>query len=438
MTLRAPAKLNLCLYLGGRRDDGLHELCSLFEPLSLADRIVVAEAEADEVVCAGGRGHQPRRAGARRAAGARLGAAAAADRDREADTRRRGARRRQRRRRGGAAAGRRGGGGDRRSSRPSWAPTCRRSSTRASRCSLGAGRARWSSVPRPGEFALRPYCPIRGALHCGRLRRGGPARARAPGGGACGRATLRSAGRPPRAASPLDYADLLVNDLEHAALSLRPAIREAIEALRDAGAEAALVTGSGPTAFGLFADLAAADAPRRRCRPARRTRSSALRRRSCERHGCRSAEAARRPAGADPAHRGGCDRRATSWSRRCCRRSTCRRSSTTSPRSWVTGRTSSSGFSPSSRPGRSSASSLPARRSSSSAARSPGRARPTSSSCSRSSGSRPGLGDTASFFLGRRLGREFILRHGRRVRITPRLVSSRSRATSSATAARRS
>ncbi len=30
----APAKLNLCLYLGPVRDDGLHELCSLFVPLS--------------------------------------------------------------------------------------------------------------------------------------------------------------------------------------------------------------------------------------------------------------------------------------------------------------------------------------------------------------------------------------------------------------------
>ena len=53
--LRAAAKLNLCLYLGARRDDGLHELRSLFCSLSLADRIVVADAggDADEVVCAG-------------------------------------------------------------------------------------------------------------------------------------------------------------------------------------------------------------------------------------------------------------------------------------------------------------------------------------------------------------------------------------------------
>ncbi|HEU4461074.1 MAG TPA: hypothetical protein VFR75_00640, partial [Solirubrobacterales bacterium] len=53
MLLRAPAKLNLCLYLGGTREDGLHELCSLFEPLELADLIEVTPAERDEVVCPG-------------------------------------------------------------------------------------------------------------------------------------------------------------------------------------------------------------------------------------------------------------------------------------------------------------------------------------------------------------------------------------------------
>ena len=53
MKIHAPAKLNLCLFLGPRREDGLHELCSLFEPLSLADLIEVSEAERDEVVCAG-------------------------------------------------------------------------------------------------------------------------------------------------------------------------------------------------------------------------------------------------------------------------------------------------------------------------------------------------------------------------------------------------
>jgi 4-diphosphocytidyl-2-C-methyl-D-erythritol kinase len=43
-----------------------------------------------------------------------------------------------------------------------------------------------------------------------------------------------------------------VNDLEPAARSLRPEIDEALEALTEAGAEHAFVTGSGPTAVGLF------------------------------------------------------------------------------------------------------------------------------------------------------------------------------------------
>src|SRR3954468_7601886 len=53
MLVHAPAKLNLCLYLGRAREDGLHELCSLFEPLALADLIEVSPAERDEVVCPG-------------------------------------------------------------------------------------------------------------------------------------------------------------------------------------------------------------------------------------------------------------------------------------------------------------------------------------------------------------------------------------------------
>jgi 4-diphosphocytidyl-2-C-methyl-D-erythritol kinase len=60
-------------------------------------------------------------------------------------------------------------------------------------------------------------------------------------------------------ASPLEYRELLVNDLQHAALSLRPEIAEVLATLEQAGAAVALVTGSGPTAFGLFEDIAAAD-----------------------------------------------------------------------------------------------------------------------------------------------------------------------------------
>jgi 4-diphosphocytidyl-2-C-methyl-D-erythritol kinase len=61
-------------------------------------------------------------------------------------------------------------------------------------------------------------------------------------------------------ASPLQYAHLLINDLEPAALSLRPEIDEALERLREAGAAHVAVTGSGPTTFGLFADSGPAQA----------------------------------------------------------------------------------------------------------------------------------------------------------------------------------
>lgn len=74
MTLHAlaPGKTNLCLLLGGTRADGLHELVSVIEPLSLADELTLeplpggalapaavgvgdmgCEGGADEVVCAG-------------------------------------------------------------------------------------------------------------------------------------------------------------------------------------------------------------------------------------------------------------------------------------------------------------------------------------------------------------------------------------------------
>jgi 4-diphosphocytidyl-2-C-methyl-D-erythritol kinase len=61
-------------------------------------------------------------------------------------------------------------------------------------------------------------------------------------------------------ASPLGYPELLVNDLERAAIALRPSIAEALAALEEVGAERAFVTGSGPTACGIFDDIVAADA----------------------------------------------------------------------------------------------------------------------------------------------------------------------------------
>jgi 4-diphosphocytidyl-2-C-methyl-D-erythritol kinase len=51
---QAPAKLNLCLYIGPTRDDGRHELVSVMTPLDLHDTLTLeAAASDDEVVCAG-------------------------------------------------------------------------------------------------------------------------------------------------------------------------------------------------------------------------------------------------------------------------------------------------------------------------------------------------------------------------------------------------
>ncbi len=76
--------------------------------------------------------------------------------------------------------------------------------------------------------------------------------ARAPGIGS---------GRPSPDWSELDYADIgraLRNDLEDPALRLRPELATARDALTSAGADAVLLSGSGPTYLGLVSDRDAA------------------------------------------------------------------------------------------------------------------------------------------------------------------------------------
>jgi 4-diphosphocytidyl-2-C-methyl-D-erythritol kinase len=57
-----------------------------------------------------------------------------------------------------------------------------------------------------------------------------------------------------------DVAALMANDLEPAVLELRPEVSAALAALEAEGALAQIVSGSGPTAFGLFAHRQAAEA----------------------------------------------------------------------------------------------------------------------------------------------------------------------------------
>jgi 4-diphosphocytidyl-2-C-methyl-D-erythritol kinase len=257
MLLHAPAKLNLCLYLGRVREDGLHELCSLFEPLALADLIEVSPADRDEVICPGVEGEN---LAARALAGLR-------ERGWEREPLRI-----EIQKRVPVAAGLGGGSGD-----------------AAAVLRLAAGEV--ADLPAlAAELGADVPSQLRPALA---LVRGAgeqvsplpePAEHAAvllPGGGGLGTAAVFAEadrlglGRGAEeleelaerlrevagaGASPLDYSDLLVNDLEPAALSLRPDIGGALEALRAAGAPKAILSGSGPTAVGLFADLAAAQA----------------------------------------------------------------------------------------------------------------------------------------------------------------------------------
>jgi 4-diphosphocytidyl-2-C-methyl-D-erythritol kinase len=255
MRLQAPAKLNLCLYLGPRREDGLHELCSLFEPLALADAIEVEEAGRDEVICDGVEGENL--------------AAVALERLRELGWERPPLRIRIAKRIP-VAAGLGGGSADAAAVLRLAAGEVAGLEEAAAGIGAdvpsqidpslalvrGAGE-RVTPLPSPAPHAV-VLLPCGGGLatadvfaEADRLGLG-----RDPGEiDALAARLLTAAGA---GASPLDYAEILGNDLEPAARSLRPDAGEALEALRAAGAPLTLVTGSGPTAFGLFKDLAAA------------------------------------------------------------------------------------------------------------------------------------------------------------------------------------
>ncbi|HET7053381.1 MAG TPA: hypothetical protein VFI09_05630 [Solirubrobacterales bacterium] len=266
MRIQAPAKLNLCLFLGPRRDDGLHELCSLFEPLALSDAIEVSESEHDEVVCPAVAGEN---LAARALAALRAGGWKHPPLRLEIE------------KRIPVAAGLGGGSADAAAvlrlarGEVDVDPTGR--SPQLDLTALAAGLG--ADVPSQLAPALSL---VRGAGESvERLPEPAPhAVVLLPDGGGLstaavfaeadrlglGRGTeelarlaeqLREAAG--TGASPLAYAKLLANDLEPAARSLRPRIGEALDALRAAGAPLAFLTGSGPTAVGLFPTLAEAE-----------------------------------------------------------------------------------------------------------------------------------------------------------------------------------
>ena len=251
MIVEAPAKLNLCLYVGPRREDGLHELVSLFEPLELADRLEVSEADSDRVICEGVEGPDL------------TARALAALRDAGWE---RPPIRIETRKRIPVAAGLGGGSADAaavlRMARgeveglpeiaaglgadvPSQLDPCPSLVT-------GAGdRVEPIEPPPPLGVVLVPQGEglSTADVYDEADRLGLP---REPGELGALEDRLRMAAGD--GASPLDYPELLVNDLQPAALSLRPELEGVIEAVLEAGAAHAGMAGSGPTAFGLFAD----------------------------------------------------------------------------------------------------------------------------------------------------------------------------------------
>ena len=258
MVERAPAKLNLCLYLGRTRDDGLHELRSLFCPLALSDRILVttSDEDDDEVICKGVEGPNLAAAALKAlrargwrspplrieidkripvAAGLGGGSADAAAIMRLAD---------------GEVAGLAALALELGADVPS--------QLEPAFALVGGAGERLEELPPPASFGV-VLIPFAEGLGAGEVYAEADRLGLGRADEELGRIEAELRETAGSGASPLDYSELLVNDLEAAAVSLRPDISDALGALRDAGAEVSFVTGSGPTAVGLFEDIVAAD-----------------------------------------------------------------------------------------------------------------------------------------------------------------------------------
>lgn len=256
-TQTAPAKLNLCLYLGPRRPDGYHELASIFEPLSLHDTLTVTPTERDEVICEGVEGENL----ASQALRLLRSEGWSADPVRiEIE------------KRIPVAAGLGGGSAD-----------------AAAVLRLGVGEVddpaglaavigadvpsqihpmvclvegigqKLTSLPEPAEHwvVLLPFAEgLSTAEVFTEADRLGAHRSMDELREISGRLWAVAS----NAVSPLSYPGLLVNDLESAAISLRPEIGLAKERLATAGARFVGMTGSGPTVFGLSANRGEAEA----------------------------------------------------------------------------------------------------------------------------------------------------------------------------------
>jgi 4-diphosphocytidyl-2-C-methyl-D-erythritol kinase len=245
----APAKLNLCLYVGPAREDGLHEIRSLFEPLELADELRIAEADSDEVICEGIDGPDL------------TAAALAALREQGWDGP---PLRIEVIKRVPVAAGLGGGSADAAAvlrlamgeveglrSIAAQIGADVPSQLQPRPCLVAGAGEVIEPVPPPGEHGVvlipQPEGLSTAEVYAEADRLGTP---RSESELEAIRRQLRDA--VDEGGSPLDHRAHLINDLQPAAISLRPEIEQALEALVNGGAAHAMVTGSGPTAVGLY------------------------------------------------------------------------------------------------------------------------------------------------------------------------------------------
>ena len=248
---RAFAKLNLVLQVGRPRPDGLHPLCSIFASIDLADDVEVEPAASDSVDCPGVDGPNL------------VGEAVAAFRERVPALP---PLRVRIQKRIPVAAGLGGGSAD--------AAAVLRAANRIAGGCLDADGLRelaaqlGSDVPSQvdprhalvqgvGEIVepleLPPLAAVLAPPREGLSTAAVYAELDRLGGG-----RERLEPERLRGLAGTTLAGALENDLQPAALSLRPELAATLEALRAAGAPAALVSGSGPTCFGVFGDRAAA------------------------------------------------------------------------------------------------------------------------------------------------------------------------------------
>ncbi len=276
VTARVPAKVNLQLAVGPARPDGYHELVTVFHAVSLFDEVTVTPADQDSVTVTGeGAGQVPadRRNLAARAVDALLAVLGPGVRDSPGVAIRIA-------KRIPVAAGLAGGSGDAAAALVACNELWRAGLSQQELCEVAASLGSDVAFALVGGTAvgLGRGEQVTSALTAGtfhwvlgfadgglstaevyaafdRLR---SARSGQPGGPAGDGSGPAAPGKELMAAlrsgDPVALGERLSNDLQAAAVSLRPGLRRALAAADEFGALGAIVSGSGPTCAYLARD----------------------------------------------------------------------------------------------------------------------------------------------------------------------------------------